>query len=174
MTTNLNLKYSITFSAATKVIDNNAEFSSEDIAQQQLQFNSNSLINSAAKRIEIQLYPTPYLTPSIHRVYDLDLNSLKIGFLRMIYIKSETQFLYSTADSLINLGTAPRELTQCYVIDKGFMPSPTIFTPDIPYAKFIRLINPLEINGGGSGNSEADIPILVSLLIVSTPATPLI
>lgn len=171
MTTNLNLKYSITFSAATKVIDNNAEFSSEDIAQQQLQFNSNSLFNSAAKRIELQLYPTPYLTPSINRVYDLDLNSFKVGFIRMLYLKSETQFLYSTADTSLNLNTAPRELTQCCVIDKGVMPSPSIFTPDIPYPKFLRLINPLEINGGGNGNSDADIPILVSIFIITTSLT---
>lgn len=172
MSTNLNLKYSVTFSAATKVIDNNGEFSSEDLAQQQFQFNSNSLINSAAKRIEVNLLPTNYLTPTSTRVYDLNLDDLNIGFIRMLYIKAEAQFLFSVANTITGLNTAPRLLTQCYVLDQGTMPPNNLLIPDNPYPKFIRLINPLELNGGGSGNSDADIPLLVSIFIITTPATP--
>ena len=102
MTTNLNLKYSITFSASTKVIDNAGEFSSEDIAQQQLQFNSNSLINAGAQRLEINLLPTLTSTPNSSRVYDIDLDNLNIGFIRMLYIKAEAQFLFSTASSAVS------------------------------------------------------------------------
>lgn len=172
MSTTLNLKYSVTFSASTKVIDNAGEFSSEDLAQQQFQFNSNSLINSAAKRIELNLLPTNYLTPAVTRVYDIDLDSLNVGFIRMLYIKAEAQFLFSVSNTLVGLNTAPRLLTQCYVLDQGTMPAPNLVIPDNPYPKFIRLINPIEINGGGSGNSDADIPLLTSIFIITTPSTP--
>lgn len=172
MTTNLNLKYSITFSASTKVIDNAGEFSSEDIAQQQLQFNSNSLINAGAQRLEINLLPTLTSTPNSSRVYDIDLDNLNIGFIRMLYIKAEAQFLFSTASSTTLLNTATRTLAQSYVLDTGIMPALNRFVPDLAYPKFIRLMNPIEINGGGSGNSDADIPLLVSLFILTTPVTP--
>lgn len=172
MSTNLNLKYSVTFSASTKVIDNNGEFSSEDLAQQQLQFNSNSLINSAAKRIEVSLLPTNSSTPTSTRVYDIDLDNLNIGFIRMLYIKAEAQFLFSVSNTLVGLNTSPRLLTQCYVLDQGPMPPLNLLNPDNPYPKFIRLINPLEINGGGSGNSDSDIPLLTSVFLITTPKTP--
>lgn len=172
MSTSLNLKYNLTFNASTKLIDIAGEFSSEDVIQQQVLFNSNSLVNAAAKGIEIPLYPTPYLTPSNNRIYDIDLDALNVGYIRIVYIKAEAQFLYSTSNSLLGLNSAPRTLAQAYVLDKGNMPSPSIFTPDEIYPKFIRLINPLEVNGGGSGNSLNDIPLLVSCFIVTTPSTP--
>jgi hypothetical protein len=174
MTTQLNLSYSITFKASTKVIDNQGEFSSEDLIQQQLQFSSNALINSAAKRIEISLLPSSYTTLNPLRVYDIDLDSLKVGFIRAIYIKSEKQFLYSTASTPSLLDTQDKILSQCLVLDRGVMPSPSIYVPDEIYPKYIRLINPLEINGGGTGNSIEDVPIIVSAFIICTPATPTI
>jgi hypothetical protein len=172
MTTQLNLKYAITFNASTKVIDNAGEFSSEDSVQQQLQFNSNSLLQSAASRIEVQLLPTPYLTPSNGRVYDIDLDALNIGYLRTLYIKSDNQFLFSMANTLSNLNTQLRTLGQAFVLDRGVMPPLNIFVPDEAYPRYIRLMNPLEINGGGTGNNDADIPITVSIFIINTPITP--
>jgi hypothetical protein len=172
MSTQLNLKYSITFNASTKVIDNAGEFSSEDHVQQQLLFNSNSLLQSSASRIEVQLLPTPYNTPSNSRVYDVDLDALNIGYLRIIYIKCDNQFLYSLADTLTNLNTAPRTLSQAVVLERGVMPPLNVFVPDEPYPKYIRLMNPIEVNGGGTGNNDADIPITVSIFCIATPSTP--
>lgn len=174
MATQLNLKYGITFNASTKVIDNAGEFSSEDSIQQQLLFNSNSLLQSAASRIEVQLLPTPFGTPSNNRIYDIDLDALNIGYLRIIYLKSDSQFLYSTSNTLTNLNTSVRTLGQAFVLDRGVMPPLNVFIPDEMYPKYIRLINPLEINGGGTGNNDADIPIIVSIFTVNTPVTTVI
>lgn len=174
MTTQLNLKYNITCNASTKVIDGGGEFSSEDSVQQQLLFNSNSLLQSAASRIEVQLLPTLSSTPSNNRIYDIDLDALNIGYLRFVYLKSDSQFLYSSADTLTNLNTSVRLLTQAFVLDRGVMPPLNVFAPDEAYPKYIRLINPLEVNGGGTGNNDADIPIIVSILTVNTPITPTI
>jgi hypothetical protein len=174
MTTQLNFKYGITFNASTKVIDAAGEFSSEDSIQQQLLFNSNSLVNSAACRIEITAMPTFYLTPANLRIYDVDLDALNIGYLRALYIKSDKQFLYSTASSLSALNNATRQLAQAVVLDRGIMPPLNVFVPSDTYPKYIRLINPIEINAGGTGNNDSDVPIIISLFIVNTPATPLL
>jgi len=171
MSTTLNLKYTVTFTGTTKVIDANNEMSSEDVVQQQVQYNTNAIDNGEIHKVEVALLPTPYQTPTVARVYDINLESLQAGFVRSIYIKSELQFLYSTADTVANLATAPRTLARLYAIDRGIMVAPTAFTPDIEYPKHIRLINPLEVNGGGDGNSTTDTPIIVSVFIVVTPAT---
>lgn len=171
MSTQLNFKYSTTFTATTKVIDGSGEMSSEDVIQQQIQFNANSLVNSEAKRIELALLPTPYSTPTADRIYDINLELQQAGYVRAIYIKSEKQFLYSTADTIANLATAPRTLARTFIIDKGTMVTPAAFTPDLPYPKHIRLMNPLEVNGGGTGNDPTDTPVIVSVFIVVTPPT---
>jgi hypothetical protein len=171
MPTQLNLKYSSTFTATTKVIDSAGEMSSEDVIQQQVQFNSNSLSNSEAKRMELALLPTPYNTPNAYRIYDINLEVQQSGYIRTLFIKSEKQFLYSTADTVSNLPMAARTLARLFAIDKGAMVPSSAFTPDIPYPKHIRLMNPLEVNGGGSGNDSTDIPIIVSVFIVVTPLT---
>lgn len=171
MSTQLNLKYSITFNASTKVIDPPNEMSSEDSVQQQVMFNTNSLINSEVHRTELALLPTPYQTPNAARVYDINLESIHSGYLRVLYIKSEAQFLYSTSDTSTNLAAAPRSLVRLIALDRGCMISPNAFTPDIPYPKFIRLMNPLEVNGGGDGNNGSDTPLIVSVFAIITPAT---
>lgn len=174
MSTQLNLKYSITFNGTTKIIDAPNEMSSEDSIQQQVMYNTNSLINSEVHKTEVALLPTSYATPNASRIYDINLESLHAGFLRVLNIKSEAQFLYSTADTINNLANAPRTLARLFAIDRGHMVTPSAFTPDIPYPKYIRLMNPLEVNGGGDGNSLTDIPLIVSVFAVVTPSTPLI
>jgi len=171
MSTVLNLKYNVTFTGTTQVIDPPNEMSSEDVVQQQVQYNTNAIINGEIHKAEVALLPTPYMTPITDRVYDINLELLQAGFLRSVYIKSEYQFLYSTADTLGNLATAPRTLARLYAQDRGVMVTPAAFTPDIAYPKFIRLMNPLEVNGGGDGNSATDTPIIVSVFMVVTPAT---
>ena len=76
---------------------------------------------------------------------NIDLDNLNIGFIRMLYIKAEAQFLFSTASSIALLNTATRNLAQSYVLDTGIMPALNRFVPDIDYPKFIRLMNPIEI-----------------------------
>ena len=171
MSSLLNLKYSVTFTGTTKVIDVNNEMSSEDTTQQKVSLNTNAIEDGGVHKLEVPLLPTPYATPSASRIYDINTESFQAGFLRSIYIKSESQFLYSVADTANNLITAPRTLARLYSIDRGTMVTPSAFTPDQPYPKYIRLMNPLEVNGGGDGNSTTDTPILVSVFIVVTPAT---
>lgn len=171
MSTELNLQYSTTFTATTKVIDGGGEMSSEDVTQQQIRFNANSLGASEAKRIELALLPTPYMTPNSNRIYDINLESQQVGFLRTLFIKSEKQFLYSTANTIANLANTPRTLGRLFILDRGVMVAPSAFVPDLPYPKYIRLMNPLEVNGGGTGTDLTDIPLIVSVFLVCTPLT---
>lgn len=171
MSTTLNLKYNVTFTGTTQVIDILNEMSSEDVVQQQVQYNSNSIENGEVHKLELALLPTPYQTPNADRIYDIDLESLQAGFLRAIYIKSERQFLCSSSDTLTNISSATRTLVKLYAIDRGVMVTPSAFTPDLNYPKYIRLMNPLEVNGGGDSNSSTDTPILVSVFMIITPPT---
>lgn len=166
----LNLKYAITFSSTTKQVDPSGELSNEDSIQQQSNFSSNSLNQATVKRIDISALPTSYKTPNASRVYDIDLQKMQAKYLRILHAKSNSQFLLSTADTPENLDLAPRSLVRDFVLDSGVQPNPTLFVPDLPYPKYIRIINPLEINGGGNGNNPDDAPILVSLFIVCTKA----
>ena len=171
MTVTTNIQYKLLFKSSTTVVDSLGELSAEDTIQQQTQYCSNSLEDAGSKRMEVFLLPTPYSTPLTTRVYDINLELLHAGFIRILHIKSDFPFLYSYADSTANLNNAKRTLAKSFVLDKGSMISPSIFTPDQPYPKYIRLINPLEINGGGTGNDPDDTPILASIFLVCTPAT---
>lgn len=171
MTVTTNIQYKLLFNSSTKVVDTAGELSAEDTIQQQTQYCSNALEDAGSKRIELFLLPTPYATPLSTRVYDVNLELLQTGFVRILHIKSDHPFLYSYADSTANLNAANRTLAKSFVLDKGTMISPSIFTPDQPYPKYIRLINPLEINGGGTGNDPDDEPILASIFLLCTPPT---
>lgn len=164
----INLKYTLTFSSTIKLIDDSGELSNEDSIQQQSSFASNSLSNATVKRIDISALPTSYKTPSATRVYDIDLNKLHVSYIRILHAKCNKQFLLSFADTPENLNIAPRTLVRDYVLDAGVEPNFQLFTPDLPTPKYIRIINPLEVNGGGNGNDPNDIPILISLFLVCT------
>jgi hypothetical protein len=167
----LNIKYTITFSSTNKLIDPSGQLSNEDSTQHQSQYSSNNLINAGSKKIEVIAFPTNSSVPNAGRIYDLNLESLQVKYLRILHIKSPNQFLVSTSDTLENLISAPRTLARDFVLDAGERPDPNVFTPDLPFPKYIRLMNPLEINGGGTGNDPSDVPITISLFIVSTNPT---
>ena len=75
-------------------------------------------------------------------------------------------FLIITADTATNLDLATRKLVRVSLEDYGAQPNTLVFTPDVPLPRFIRIINPLEVNGGGTGNDVSDIPIIVSVILI--------
>lgn len=166
MTTQLNLQYNITTSADTNTVATTGDYSIADSLQSQISYNTNSLINPSAKKIEIAAYPTPYTTPLADRVYDINLDELQLKYLRLISATSENQFLISMSDNLTSLDLANRLLTRVNFNDFGPQANTNIFNPDTPLPRFIRIINPLEINGGGTGNDTNDIPIIVSVILI--------
>lgn len=169
MTTQLNLRYDITTSADTNTVATTGDYSIADSLQSQISYNTNSLVDPTAKKIEIAAYPTLYQTPTADRVYDIDLDSLQLKYLRLISATSENQFLISmapTAEDLDTGATAIRTLNRVYFNDFGAQPNTAVFMPDISLPRFIRIINPLEVNGGGTGNDVSDIPIIVSIILV--------
>lgn len=166
------VEYNIVVKANTETVADNGFFSVQDSNQQSTSYNSNSansdLSNPAVKRIDLSALPTPYATPSSTRTYTLDLESLQLDFLQMLHIKSDSYFLYSLADTLVNLNSSDRQLARSFFLDTGPKPSSFVFTPDVPFPKFIRVINPLELNGGGDGNSVDDTPITISIYMITT------
>lgn len=166
MTTQLNLQYNITTSADTNTVATTGDYSIADSLQSQINYNTNSLVDPTAKKIEIAAYPTPYSAPVSNRIYDIDLDQLQLKYLRLISATSENQFLISTADTETNLDLATRKLVRVTFQDYGAQPNTAVFTPDVILPRFIRIINPLEVNGGGTGNDASDVPIIVSVILV--------
>jgi len=169
MTTQLNLQYTLTVAADTNTVATTGDYSIADALQSQISYNTNSLVNPTAKKIEIAAYPTPYTSPIAGRIYDINLDDLQLQYLRVISATSESQFLISTADNAVNLDTAARTLTRVVFNDYGTQPNTLVFTPDAALPRFIRIMNPLEVNGGGTGNDTSDIPIIVSVILVCDP-----
>lgn len=161
------LEYTIITKADFTVVSDNAYFNMEDSVQLQSNFgNSGTDITLSQARIDVLLKPTPYSTPLADRIVDIDLEQMEVDYLRLLHIRSDKYFLYAHADTLSNLGGTARELSSVIFKDFGPYVDPLGgFTPDLPYPKYIRLVNPLEINGGGTGNDVTDEPILVSVFM---------
>jgi len=166
MTTQLNLQYSITTNADTNTVATTGDYSIADTLQSQISYNTNCLVDPTAKKIEIAAYPTPFSNPTADRVYDINLDDLQLKYLRILSATCENQFLLSMADNAVNLATANRTLTRVSFIDYGAQVNTLVFTPDVALPRFIRLMNPLEVNGGGTGNDTTDLPIIISLFLI--------
>ena len=161
------LEYTITTTADYGIVSDNAYSSIQDSVQLQTSYgNGGSDLTLSQARVDVLLKPTPFAAPLANRIVDIDLEQMEVDYLRLLHIRSDKYFLYSHADTLSNLGGTARELSIVVFKDFGPYVDPVGgFTPDLPYPKYIRLINPIEINGGGTGNDITDEPILVSVFM---------
>lgn len=161
------LEYTVITKADFGVVSDNAYLSVQDSVQLQTSYgNGGTDATLSQARVDVLLKPTPFAAPLANRIVDIDLDQMEVDYLRLLHIRSDKYFLYAHADTLSNLGGTARELSNVVFKDFGPYVDPLGgFTPDLPYPKFIRLINPLEINGGGTGNDVSDEPILVSVFM---------
>ena len=163
------VEYSIITKADSIIKDSLGFYATNDSYQQQAQYNNGGTDPTVGvKRLDFLLKPTSFSNPSANRIVDIDLSAMKVDYIRILHAKCDKYFLMSTSDTAAGLNTAPRELTTVLFKDFGVAPpTQSTFTPDVPYPKFIRLMNPIELNGGGSGNDNSDTPIMVSLHLVT-------
>lgn len=160
------VEYNIITKADVNLIGTPAYYSSQDSYTQQASYNNGAADPTlVVKRLDLLVKPTPSTAPIAARVVDIDLESMKTDYIRIIHVKSDKYFLYSQGDTLVNLNAAPRELIK--VAFKDFGPYISTFVPDQGHPKFIRIMNPLNINGGGSGNDVEDEPILVQVHLIT-------
>lgn len=160
------VEYTIITKADVNVTGNPAYYSAEDSYQQQTSYgNGGADPTLTVKRLDLLIKPTLSSAPLASRIVDIDLDLLQVDYLRILHIKCDKYFLLSTADTVGNLTGKARELTKVMFKDYGpLFTGP--YTPDEPYVKAIRLMNPLDINGGGSGNDVTDEPILVQVHMI--------
>lgn len=163
----LYLEYSVILKADNAIKGLNGASSTSDSIQQQSSFNNSGTDkNAVVKRLDVMLLPS--LPETKNREVIIDLSSLSLEYIRILHIKSESQFLYALEEEEEKVKEAPLELTKVLFIDKGNVYNPTVYAPQKRVPKYLRISNPLIINGGGDGQSVGDIPIYVSITIVST------
>ena len=164
---NTYIEYTIITKADIQGVDATGSFSTQDSYQQQSSFNNAGSDRTAVlKRLDLLVLPTSSSGPIASRVIDINLETMDVDYISILHVKSEAQFLFSASDSLNNLNATPKELAKVLFKDYGRRPN-QIYTNDLGYPKYIRLINPIEINGGGSGNDNTDIPIYIQLHLVT-------
>lgn len=160
------VEYNIITKADVNIVGEPAYYSSEDSYQMQASYgNGGADPTLSVKRLDLLLKPTLSSAPVASRIVDINLETLQVDYLRILHIKCDKYFLFSYADTLSNLNAKPRELMKVCFKDYGTYPD-VIWTPDEPFPKVLRLINPLDINGGGTGNDVTDEPILVQVHMI--------
>lgn len=160
------VEYNIITKADVNLIGDPAYYSTQDSYQQQTSYNNGgSDTTLSVKRLDLLLKPTLMSAPVASRIVDINLDTLQVDYLRILHIKCDKYFLFSSADTVANLNSKPRELMKVLFKDYGtYFTGP--WTPDEPLPKAIRLMNPLDINGGGTGNDVSDTPILVQVHMI--------
>jgi hypothetical protein len=168
MATTTTVEYTIITKADVQGRDSIGHWSTQDGYQQQSSFNNGGTEdNLVVKRLDLLLKPTFYRNPLLERVADIDLSSLDVDYIRILHIKSNKQFLFSFSDNFAELPLVSPELQR--VVFKDYGKKPGIgFEPTVAYPKIIRLMNPLEVNGGGSGNDITDKPIIVQVHLITS------
>lgn len=94
--------------------------------------------------------------------------------IRFLTISSDKPFIYALAESIGALGTAVDRMARTVFLDFSEKPVETIIEgTDYPNSvKVIRLLNPLGVNGGGTGLLTSDTPILVTVIVHGTRVIP--
>ena len=165
------VEYNIITKADVKIVGTPAYYSSEDNYQQQTSYNNGGNDPTlSVERLDLLIKPTLSSAPNVNRIVNINLDELQVDYLQILHIKCDKYFLFSFADTLTNLQNKPRELVKVVFKDYGTYPAAITqagWTPDVPYPKHLRLMNPLDINGGGSGNDSSDIPIHVQVHMIT-------
>ena len=157
----LNITYEVTLKSDVILTDTSKVFSNNDSLQLTSKYSNNNIPNVSTKRLDIMLLPNPSINGDPDKEITIDLESLGVTSIKILHLKSLNNFYYKTGQSLTELNTINYERGKVIFKDYGDIVSPDNYTPPSPTPKFMRLMNPSNLNTG----SEA---ITVSIIIITS------
>ena len=155
----LNITYELTLKSDAIVVDTPKVLSNSDSMQVTTKYSSNLVPNVNTKRLDLILQENAPINGDASKEVTINLQELEVNEIKIIHLKSIKNFYYKFSQTEEELNNIPYDRCKIFFKDYGDIISSETYTPPQPIPKYVRFLNPNNLNTG---------PITISLILITS------